>query len=69
MAILCDFSIEVFVGICKMEDETLKESRGIAAIGLHRSGVGFVKWRRNPEEMAEGYAAHERIEGFVNWLW
>ncbi|KAK9209962.1 hypothetical protein WN944_002331 [Citrus x changshan-huyou] len=26
-------------GICKMEDETLKESGGIAATGLHRSGV------------------------------
>ncbi|KAK9180711.1 hypothetical protein WN944_023846 [Citrus x changshan-huyou] len=25
--------------ICKMEDETLKESGGIAATGLHRSGV------------------------------
>ena len=30
---------------------------------------GFVKWRRNPEERAEGYTAHERIGGFVNWLW
>ena len=31
---------------------------------------GFVKWRRrNPEEGAERDAAHERIGGFVNWLW
>ncbi|GAY49958.1 hypothetical protein CUMW_123080 [Citrus unshiu] len=44
----CDFSIEVLPNFkilkscCKMEDETLKESGGITATGLHRSAVDLL---------------------------
>ena len=40
-------------GICKMKEETLKESGGIAATGLHRSSVVLLVLLRFGESVEE----------------